>query len=51
MNMFPAEAGQFKESERVIPECPLKKTVFGIKQANNDENQLGRLLYNYFKVI
>ncbi len=50
INKFPVEAGYFNDKEKIIPNCPFKKTPFGIKQASNDEDRLGRLLNTYLKV-
>jgi len=51
MSQFPVEAGYFKKSERVIPDCPLKQTIFGIQRAIHDDKSFEKLLNSYIKEI
>lgn len=51
MNKFKVEAGYFKKEERVIPECPIRQTIFGPQRAIRDDKSFGRLLNFYIKEI
>lgn len=51
MNKFKVEAGYFKKEERVIPECPIKHTIFGVQRAIRDDKSFSRLLHYYLKEI
>ena len=51
MNKFKVESGYFKKEERVIPECPIKQTIFGPQRAIRDDKSFGRLLNHYLKEI
>ncbi len=51
MTMFKVEAGYFKKQERVIPECPIKQTIFGPQRSIRDDKSFGRLLNYYLKEI
>jgi hypothetical protein len=51
MDKFKVEAGYFKREERVIPECPIKQTIFGPQRAIRDDESFGRLLHHYLKRI
>ncbi len=50
VNKFPVEAGYFNDRERIIPDCPFKKTPFGIKQSSSNDAEIGRHLNSYLKV-
>ena len=50
MSRFPVEAGHFSDKERVIPECPIKKTPFGFRQVLSDERSFSKVLNSYIKV-
>ena len=45
------EAGYFKKEERVIPDCPIKQTIFGITRAIRDDKSFEKLLNFYIKDI
>ena len=45
------EAGYFKKSERVIPDCPIKQTIFGIQRSIRDDKSFEKLLNYYIKDI
>lgn len=45
------EAGYFKKSERVIPDCPIKNTIFGIQRSVRDDKSFEKLLNFYMKDI
>ena len=47
---YPVEAGHFSDKERVIPECPIKKTPFGFRQVLSDEKSFSKVLNSYIKV-
>ena len=51
MNKFKVEAGYFKKEERVIPECPIKQTIFGPQRSIRDDKSFSRLLNIYLKEI
>lgn len=51
MNKFKVEAGYFKREEKVIPECPIKQTIFGPQRAIRDDKSFDRLLNIYLKEI
>ena len=51
MNTFKVEAGYFKKDERVIPDCPIKQTIFGPQRTIRDDKSFGRLLNHYIKEI
>ena len=51
MNKFKVEAGYFKKEERVIPECPIKQTIFGPTRAISNDKSFSRLLHYYLKEI
>lgn len=51
MNKFKVESGYFKKEERVIPDCPIKHTIFGLQRAIRDDKSFGRLLNFYLKEI
>ena len=51
MNTFKVESGYFKKEERVIPECPVKQTIFGPQRSVRDDKSFGRLLNYYIKEI
>ena len=46
---FPVEAGYFSSKEKVIPDCPVKKTIFGIQKSSSNENKFERQLNTYLK--
>ena len=48
---FPVEAGYFKKDERVIPDCPVKQTVFGPQRAIRDDRSFEKLLNSYIKEL
>eukprot|EP00731_Ephydatia_muelleri_P023390 Em0015g973a len=48
---FPVEAGFFNSEEKVIPDCPVKKTIFGIQKSSSDENEFERQLNTYLKEL
>ena len=48
---FPVEAGYFKKEERVIPDCPVKQTVFGPQRAIRDDRSFEKLLNSYIKEL
>ena len=50
ISKFPVEAGYFHDGEKIVPDCPFKKTPFGIKQAVSDEGKVGKMLSSYLKV-
>ena len=45
------EAGFFNSEEKVIPDCPVKKTIFGIQKSSSDENEFERQLNTYLKEL
>ena len=51
MSRFPVEAGYIKKDERVIPECPVKQTIFGPSRVVNDDSSFGTLLNSYIKSL
>lgn len=51
MNKFKVEAGYFKKEERVIPECPIKQSIFGPQRAIREDQLFGRLLDDYIRTI
>lgn len=51
MNKFKVEAGYFKKEERVIPECPIKQSIFGPQRTIREDKSFGRLLNYYLKEI
>lgn len=51
MSRFPVEAGYFSKSERVIPECPLKQTIFGPSRTINNDAAFERQLNSYIKAL
>lgn len=51
MNKFKVESGYFKKEERVIPECPIKQTIFGPTRAISNDKSFNRLLNYYLKDI
>ena len=51
MARFPVEAGYFKKDERVIPDCPVKQSVFGPQRIVRDDRSFERLLNSYIKEI
>ena len=50
MSRFPVEAGHFSDKERVIPKCPIKKTLFGFRQVFTDDGSFNEALNSYIKV-
>ena len=51
LSRFPIEAGYFKKSERVIPECPIKQTIFGVQRAISEDRSFEKLLNSYIKEL
>ena len=51
MSQFPVEAGYFNKSDMVIPNCPLKQTIFGPSRVIRDDRVFEKLLNSYFKEI
>ena len=51
MNKFKVEAGYFKKEDRMIPECPIKQTIFGPQRGIRDDKSFGMLLNYYIKSI
>ncbi len=43
------EAGYFGKSERVIPTCPVKQTIFGPSRIVSDDRSFEKLLNSYLK--
>ncbi len=43
------EAGYFNKAERVIPDCPLKQTIFGPSRTVNNDAAFERMLNSYVK--
>ncbi len=51
MSLFPVEAGYFNKAERVIPECPLKLTIFGPSRTVSNDGAFERRLNSYIKAL
>ena len=51
MSTFPVEAGYFSEDDCCIPECPVKKGIFGPRRIVKDEKTFEKLLNMYVKEI
>ena len=51
MTHFPVEAGYFNPDEKVIPTCPVKKSIFGVQKSSSDDNEFERQLNTYLKEI
>ena len=51
ISRFPVEAGYFKKEERVISECPVKQTVFGLQRLIRDDKSFEKLLDSYVKEL
>ena len=51
MSRFPVEAGYFNKSDMVIPDCPLKQTIFGPSRVIRNDRVFEKLLNSYFKEI
>lgn len=48
---FPVEAGYFKKSDTVIPDCPLKQTIFGPSRVIREDRVFEKLLNSYLKEL
>ena len=51
VSQFPVEAGYFSKSDMVIPDCPLKQTIFGPSRVISNDRVFEKLLNSYFKEI
>lgn len=51
MTSFPVEAGYFNPDEKVIPTCPVKKSIFGVQKSSSDESEFERQLNAYLKEL
>ena len=49
VNYFPVEAGYFNSDDKVIPTCPVKRSLFGIQKSNSDEKVFQKELNKYLK--
>lgn len=48
---FPVEAGYFHKKEAVIPDCPLKMTIFGPSRIVREDRVFEKLLNSYIKEL
>lgn len=48
---FRVESGYFNKSERVIPECPVRQSIFGPQRVVRDDGSFEKLLNSYFKEL
>lgn len=51
MAQFPVEAGYFDKKETVIPDCPLKMTIFGPSRIVQEDRVFEKLLNSYIKEL
>ncbi len=51
VSRFPVEAGYFSKTERVLPTCPVKQTIFGPSRIINDDKSFEMLLNSYLKEL
>ena len=51
MSRFRVEAGYFNKNERVIPDCPVKQTIFGPSRVTRDDRMFGKMLNSYIKEL
>ncbi|XP_011406585.1 PREDICTED: neutrophil cytosol factor 1-like isoform X1 [Amphimedon queenslandica] len=51
LKQFPIEAGYFNEHERIIPDCPIKKTIFGVQRIQKNDSTFERHLKTYIKAL
>lgn len=45
------EAGYFAKSEKVLPTCPVKQTIFGPSRVVGDDSAFEKLLNTYLKAL
>jgi hypothetical protein len=48
---FPVEAGYFNKKEAIIPDCPLKMTIFGPTRIVREDRVFEKLLNSYIKEL